>query len=52
VKIGRGQTFVKQNAKALGGKKVKGVWLKPKQAGEVWRFDPDFDFESALAVPA
>ena len=45
---GRGQTYVKEHAEEFGGIKVPGSWLRPRQAGEVWRFDPDFE----VAVPA
>lgn len=46
--IGKGQSYVKANAVDLGGQKIPGSWLRPKQAGEVWRFDPD----ALEAVPA
>lgn len=43
LQLGRGQTWVKDNAKALGGKKVAAskLFRGMGRSGTVWRFDPE-----------
>lgn len=39
--LGRGLTFVRENASALGGRRIANRSMGKRKPGEQWRFDPD-----------